>query len=302
MPVRFASSYSDAVSRAPRLLIEIVGALAIASSAPSLWAAPSATEGPATTLAPRRTTTVVVMPDLGTAVENAVPGRAFGLAAAMDAQQRWSEAAVLYQQAAAEWAEALRLHPSPALERALQKAERERQRSQLLASTRPTRGRLESTATSINPLEEGRLLRAKLMVVRATRGQAPAELVTRARAAFGEALRAAGPQRPALEAEARLLLCATDAAAGERGAARLQRAHVTSAERRDLDNVVPLAVCAAALGEDDDALGYLEMYVLRPAPHQAEPYTLRDLYLANDWDRLRGKERFESLFRSLPSP
>jgi hypothetical protein len=33
-----------------------------------------------------------------------------------------------------------------------------------------------------------------------------------------------------------------------------------------------------------------------------DPYTLRDLYLANDWDRLRGKPLFESLFRSsLPA-
>jgi len=54
-----------------------------------------------------------------------------------------------------------------------------------------------------------------------------------------------------------------------------------------------------ALGEDDAALAHLEMYVLRPAPHQAEPYTLRDLYLANDWDRLRGQPRFESLFKGV---
>jgi hypothetical protein len=29
---------------------------------------------------------------------------------------------------------------------------------------------------------------------------------------------------------------------------------------------------------------------------------MRDLYLANDWDRLRGKPRFESLFRAAMAP
>jgi hypothetical protein len=95
-----------------------------------------------------------------------------------------------------------------------------------------------------------------------------------------------------------LLLCATHAAAGERARARLARARVTTAERRDLDNLLPMAVCEAALGEDDAALAHLEAFTLRPAPHQAEPYVLRELYVANDWDRLRGRPRFESLFRS----
>jgi hypothetical protein len=259
-------------------------------------------EGPATTLAPRRTTTIEAPPDQGTPVERVGAGRAFGQGAALDGEQRWSEAAAQYQQAATEWNEAQRLRPSPALARAIEKAERERQRSQLLAATRPPRGRFESLAVSVNPLEEGRLLRAKLMVVRAARGLAPADLVARTRAAFEEALRSAGPQRPGLESEVRLMLCATDAATGRRAAARLQRAHLTDAERHDPDNALPLAVCAAALGEDDTALAHLEVYVLRPPPHQAEPYTLRDLYLANDWDRLRGQPRFESLFRPVWGP
>jgi hypothetical protein len=103
-------------------------------------------------------------------------------------------------------------------------------------------------------------------------------------------------RRPATEAELHLLLCATQAAAGARDAARLARARVGDAERRDLDNALPLALCAAALGEDDVALGWLETLILRPAPHQFEPYRLRELYLANDWDRLRGRPAFESLF------
>jgi hypothetical protein len=245
-----------------------------------------------------RTTTVQYLPALGTSVERAVPGRAFAAAVALDAEQRWAEAASLYQQAASEWAEAARARPSPALDRAVQKAERERQRSQLLASTVPLRGRHESIVTSVNPLEEGRLLRAKLMVVRAARGLAPPNIYARARAAFEEALRNARRDRNNAVVEVRLMLCATHAAGGDVARARLERAHVTTADRLDLDNALPLAVCAAALGEDDAALAHLEAFALRPAPHQAEPYVLRELYLANDWDRLRGRPRFEALFRA----
>jgi hypothetical protein len=256
---------------------------------------------PPPALAPRRTTTVEYMPPLGTSVERAVPGRFFAAAVALDADQRWSEAAAAYQQAASEWSAAARAHPSPALDAALQKAERERQRSQLLASTVPLRGRFESIVTSVNPLEEGRLLRAKLMVVRAARGQAPANIYGRARAAFEEALRAALHNHLQTEPEIHLLLCATHAAAGARDRARLELAHVTTAERRAPENVLPLAVCEAALGEDDAALAHLELFALSPVPHYAEPYALRELYVANDWDRLRGRPRFESLFRGLSS-
>ena len=77
---------------------------------------------------------------------------------------------------------------------------------------------------------------------------------------------------------------------------------MTTAERHDLDNALPLAVCAAALGEDDEAMARLEIFVLRPAPHPLDPYTLRDLYLANDWDRLRGQPRFETLFAAALPP
>lgn len=258
---------------------------------------------PGTPIAAGRTTTVEHMPALGTAVERAVPGRVFARAVALDAEQRWSEAAAVYQQAVSEWTEAARAHPSPAFDRAIQKAERERQRSQLLASTVPLRGRFESVVTSVNPLEEGRLLRAKLMVVRAARGLPPANIYARARAAFDEALRNAvrDRDRPAAVTEVHLMLCATHAAAGDRARARLERAHVTTAERLEPDNALPLALCAAALGEDDAALAHLEAFALRPAPHQAEPFMLREIYVANDWDRLRGRPRFESLFRGTTS-
>jgi hypothetical protein len=307
MPVRVASSYSDGVlapsgslfSLSLLLLLPLaIVATTTVSAAERAGAPPAA----GVSISPGRTTTVRLAPELGAALERAVPGRAFARAVDLDADQRWSEAAAVYQEAVGEWTEAMQRRPSPALERAVQKAERERQRSSLLASTRPPRGRFEALRAPVNPLEEGRLLRAKLMVVRAAHGLAPPDLAARARDAFEEALRASGAPRPSLEAEIRLQLCATRAATGDRAGARLERAHVTSAERRDLENALPLAVCAAALGEDDDALALLETYLLRPAPHPTDPFTLRDLYLANDWDRLRGKPRFESLFRSAWQP
>ena len=293
MPVRGASSYSDAV---------LAPSLSLACSLVATFAAAGAAEPPAIPLAAGRTTTVRLPLELGTSVERAVPGRAFALAAAMDAEQRWSDAAALYQQAVAEWTDAQRVRPSPALDRAIAKAERERQLSLLLGSTRVPRERLPSQRVSVNPLEEGHLLRGKLMVVRAARGEAPPELVWRARAAFEDALRAVGAPRPSVEAEIRLQLCATRAAAGDRAGARLERAHVTTAERLDLDNALSLAVCAAALGEDDEAVARLEMFLLRPAPHPLDPFSLRDLYLANDWDRLRGRPRFERLFAAALPP
>jgi hypothetical protein len=296
MPVRRGSSYSQRVPA--KWLPPLAVAAALAAAATALAATPPPAPTP---ILAGRTNVVHVAAEPGPAIERAVPGRAFARAAEMDAAERWAEAAALYQDAVTEWTEAGRVRPSPALERAVQKAERERQRSMLLASLGTPRGRFEGPGAT-NPLEEGRLLRAKLMVVRAARGVAPAGLEARARAALEEALRAAGPARAASEAEVRLLLCATRAAAGDRTAARLERAHLTTADRRDLDNALPLALCAAALGEDDEALARLEMYILRPGPHPLDPFTLRDVYLANDWDRLRGQPRFESLFRAALPP
>jgi hypothetical protein len=261
-------------------------------------------------LAAGRTTSFQATPDVGSPVERAVPGRAYALAVGMDREQRWSEAASLYQQAIGEWSAAMRLRPSHALEQALQKAERERQRSQLLASMQPGRGHADFPATRMSALDEGRLYRTKLMVVRAFTGAVPASLYARTRAALEQALRAraaatAAPGAAASpggtgsssDAEIQLLLCATHAAAGDARAARLARAGVSEADREQPGNALAMAVCAAALGEDAQALARLEMFVLRPPPHHVDAYTLRDLYVANDWDRLRGEQRFETLFR-----
>ena len=155
-------------------------------------------------LSPGRTTTVPVTPALGVSVERAGPGRAFDLAVALDADARWPEAAAQYQQAVVEWSEALRLHPSPALKRAVQKAEREHERTLLLASTLPRARPLRAERARVQPARGGKApARGKLMVVEraSARPRAPPDLVARAVAAFEEVLRAAGPPRAGADTE-----------------------------------------------------------------------------------------------------
>jgi hypothetical protein len=280
------------------------GAAAATAVVLALGAAPARAGGTpdgGVALSPGRTTAVAAALDVGAPVERAVPGRAYALAIARDGEQRWAEAAALYQQAVAEWTAVMRTRATagsaPAVERAVQKAERERQRSQLLASLAPQRGRPDTAPSRMSPLDQARLYRTKLMVVRAFTGTVPAGLYARARQALEDALRGDGAVRPESEAEVRLLQCATHAAAGDARAARLARARVPEADRDQPGNALPMAVCAAALGEDDEALTRLELYVLHPPPHRVDAFTLRDLYVANDWDHLRGVPRFESLFR-----
>jgi hypothetical protein len=256
-------------------------------------------------LPPGRTTAVVVTVEVGAPLERAVPGKFYAQAAAADGEQRWADAAALYREAVNEWTAAQRLQPSRALELAVMKAERERQRSQMLASrvraTTGTGSRLgrDPFSRRTDALEEARQLRAKLLTARAVLERVPPALYTRTRDRLREALRAGAGgagQRMGGDAEIQLLLCATLAAGGDIEAARLARAHVTEAERADQTNGVALAQCAAALGETRAALAELEVLALHPGPGRGERFALRDLYLANDWDRLRGDARFESLF------
>ena len=163
------------------------------------------------------------------------------------------------------------------LELAIAKAERERQRSQRLAiyaRSAAQRALQRGAVRRDQALDEGRLLRGKLMA--AARGvgrRVPCPLRPHARSAGGcpawprnagdpedrEAAPAApaeGRARPAAPhaAEIELLLCAVRAIGGEPEAARLARAHVTAAERANPANTLALAVCAAALDERDAAL------------------------------------------------
>ena len=265
---------------------------------------------PSLPLPPGRTTDVTVAVDVGAPLERAVASKYYEQAAAADAQQRWADATALYREAGSEWAAAARVQPSRALELAAAKAERERQRSQLLASRAlaaqsmaggSNRFTREPYTHRSDALDEGRLLRAKMMTARAVLERVPAGLYARARDRLRESLRAGAgasptPARMGGEAEIYLLLCATYAAGGEIEAARLARAHVTEAERADPANTVALAVCAAALGETRAAIAELEIVALHPGPGRSDRFQLRDLYLANDWDRLRGDPKFESLF------
>ena len=311
----------------------LVALLAAGAAAAPLGAAPSIPIERGTV------TTVIVSADVGAPVERAVPSRAYARAAAADAELRWTEADALYADAISEWRAAARAQPSTALELAILKAERERQRSQQLAQraraaaaragrdagnardaagTRDGRGlrdlreASDRLARRLEALEEARLLRAKLMAVRAVTGRVPAPLYARARERLDDALHLADPTpagaardaalavatsgRGPSDAEIYLLQCAVRAAAGEPEAARLARAHVTQADRDDPTNTLSLAACAATLGETRAALTALELVTLHPGPG-LDRFALRDLYISNDWDRLRGDPRFESLFR-----
>jgi hypothetical protein len=253
---------------------------------------------------PGRTVTVVATEDVGAPLERAFPSAAYARAAAADAELRWDDARLLYRQAAEEWTTSARTRPSRALENAIAKAEHEAVASQALAGYErlgaPSLDHLPVEARRAfqrrRALEVGRILRAKLTATRAALGRTPPELYGRARDRLEEA-RDAGPPTPdGGDAETELLLCATYAVGGDATAARLARAHVPSAARADPANALARGACAAALGETDAALAALESFVLRPLIPRAEA-TLRDVYLANDWDHLRGDPRFETLFR-----
>lgn len=257
-------------------------------------------DGAHVTVEEGRTTEIVAGPPIGAALERAVRSEAYALAVASDHDEHWSEAAGLYQQAIAEWTSEYKHDPSPELERAIFKADRERQRSQLLAGVQAQRDKLPPATVRALALERGRIYRAKLMSVRAFTGAVPVALFARARRELEEALRLADATKPSAETEVRLLLCATRAAGGDRMAARLELAHVSTAERDDPASTLALATCQAALGNLPEALTLLESYVRRqPVEQRLDPFALRDLYLANDWDRLRGDRRFESLFSRL---
>jgi len=267
---------------------------------------PAAAAGNSVPLQPGRTASVVVTVEVGAPLERAVPGRAYGQAVLADSEQRWADAASLYREASSEWTAAARLNPSRALELAGAKAERERQRSQMLASRIRSavagRNGRDPAAQRAESLEEARLLRAKLLATRAYLGRVPPALFAKTRDRLQDALRAsespdAGEAAsPIGDAEINLALCSTFAAGGEIEAARLARARVTAADRADHTNRLGMAACAAGLGETRAALAELEILVLHPGPSRNDRFQLRDLYLSNDWDRLRGDPRFESLF------
>jgi hypothetical protein len=271
---------------------------------------PGATTGTTTIpLRAGRTTTVVVGPDVGAPLELAVPSAAYARAAAADADGRWEDALPLYRQAIAEWTALSRVRPSRPLALAIDKAQLELQVSQLIAALSHESGPAGGAAGGADDprrafgrqraLQEGRLLEGKLLSTRAALGRTSPMLYARARDRLEEARDAepapATGARTGESAEIELLLCATYAVGDAEADARFARARVTEAERADPANAQGLAGCAALLGETDAALRTLETMVLRRAAPRLDRF-LRDVYLSNEWDRLRGNPRFESLF------
>ncbi|HEY6475350.1 MAG TPA: hypothetical protein VI456_02145, partial [Polyangia bacterium] len=137
--------------------------------------------------APGRTISVVAEEDVGAPLERAFPSATYARAAAADAELRWDDARALYRQAADAWTLVARTRPSRPLESAIAKAQHEATLSQALSSRARGNalsfGRLPEEARRAfsrrQTLEEGRLLRAKLMATRAALGRIAPELYNR---------------------------------------------------------------------------------------------------------------------------
>jgi len=164
-----------------------------------------------------------------------VPSYRLGIA--MDAQQRWSEAADLYANAMIELGRAVGLDDRAPWGRAAEKVDLQRRRAQVLARVTGAsrtgdpqgqgadpRPHGAAVSSRLAPLELGRLLRLKLMTIRAATGVAPPKLAGATVEALNLALSEGELAGGALEA--RLLLCATRAAAGDRLGARRELGHV----------------------------------------------------------------------------
>jgi len=257
----------------------------------------------AVAIAPGRTTTLVASDDVGAPIERAVPNPVYARAADADAEGRWEDARTLYRQAADAWQAIARTRPSRTLDLAIAKAEREAMASQALAFRTRNAGGVSGslpddarrTYRRRMAMEEARLLRGKLMATRAVRGQVSPLLYARTHARLEVARENADPGSKD-DAEIELLLCATEAVGGDLAAAGAARARALPPVDEEPSETVAAAACAAALGQRAAALTALERLVLGPTLARPDPY-VREVYLANDWDRLRGDPRFESLFR-----
>ena len=323
------------VPRYPRL----VGMAIAAGAALTSLGVPMATVGAGTdvdggsadvVLVPGRTTTVVVEDVVGAPVERqaefVAAAPSYRRAIASDRAHRWVEAMGLYQQALLEVTAAAQSLPPRQLERVAFKIDIERRRSRALAedaaadlasgaaaprglrppSLSPSIGAGASAARGgrLLPMERARLLRHKLMAVRAATGAAPAGLRAATLNALAHAVRegergaATHDQASPSASEAHMLRCATLAAAGDSAAARAELARVRPDDRTDPARALSLAACQAALGYRDDALGSLAVALGRLGPSSRFlPGPSREIESANDWDTLRTDPRFIRLFR-----
>src|SRR6185369_8613735 len=139
MAHRTGQATLSAVKPRVMALLRLAALLAAWGLAPTARAAaPAPGAGPAAVSIPAgRTTNVQAALPVGAPVERAVDpgggGELYGQAVTADRDERWAEAASLYQQAIAEWASVQHHSPTPSMERAIHKANRERERSQILA-------------------------------------------------------------------------------------------------------------------------------------------------------------------------
>lgn len=270
---------------------------------------------------PGRTTTIVVQDDVGHPLEReqdfVAAAPSYRRAVAADRAQQWVQAAGAYQQALLEATAAPGISAPARLEAITFKLDLERRRSRALAEDEAARHWTEARRGTgpptgpparLLPLERARLLRLKMMTVRAATGVTAAPLRTATLSALARALvdaesrvtsqgttddRAAPPL-----AEVRLLSCATLGASGDRATALQQLGLVAPADRGDPARALSLAACQIALGYRDDALASLAVALNRLGPSSRFlPGPGRELQSANDWDPLRPDPRFARLFQ-----
>lgn len=217
-----------------------------------------------------------------------------------DAREDWSAALGLYARAAAVLIDGEDRSSTPARRLTLDKLDQERRASlrllELCGGGRPC------AATEGGPLEAGRLLRRKVVLI-ANRGEPlPLAVAEHARFLLRRVAEISEREKEhGLAAEtAALERCALEAAVGDRTRARHVLATVPRASRA-LPALAPsMAACRAALGENQEAVRLLLTAFGELPPPSDEGSALgnawRDVYLLDDWQALRGDPAFERLF------
>ena len=231
-------------------------------------------------LRPGRTTAITVTADVGAPLERAVPSKFYAQAATADAEQRWADAAALYREAVAEWTATGRTQPSRALELAIAKAERERQRSQAAGVARahapPAASRATHSRAGPTRSTRGASCARSCWSRARCRARATGAVPARARSPARRPARRRGPAPPRAmggDAEIHLLLCSTYATGGDIEAARLARAHVTEADRADPANTARSRGVRGGPGRD--ARRHRRAGDPRPAPRAGPHRPLR---------------------------
>ena len=227
------------------------------------------------------------------------PSKSYAQAATADSEQRWADAAALYREAGDRMD---RRRAAATVARAGAGGREGRARAPAIADAGVARARgrtagrfgARSVRAARGRAGRGAPAARQAAGARAVLERVPPALYARTRDRLREALRAGdGPDAGARTSRSATprstcLLCSTLRGRRRgRGGAAGARARHRSRTRRP-DQHVALAACAAGLGETRAAHRRAGDPGLHPGPGRTDRFELRDLYLSNDWDRLRG--------------